>query len=112
MKDKLLIIDKFKRTILYIDKFLDNFPNRYMEIKWNISKYLDEVLECMYLANNDYDKDMNKNLCIIKIEMIDFYMMKSYKKGIISKKKYESISKHLIEIVKMIYGWKKISEES
>ena len=52
------------------------------------------------------------NLCIIKMNMVDFYMMKSYKKGIISKKKYESISKHLIEIVKMIYGWKKVSEES
>ena len=38
--------------------------------------------------------------------------LKSYKKCIISKKKYESISKHLIEILKMIYGWKKVDEEN
>ena len=111
MNDRLLIIDKFKRTIIYIDKTLGNFPNRYMELKWNICKYLDEILECMYMANNDYNSIMNKNLCIIKLQMVDFYLMKSYKKCIISKKKYESISKHLIEILKMIYGWKKVDEE-
>ena len=33
MKDKLLIITKLKRTIEYIDKSLDNYPHKHIELK-------------------------------------------------------------------------------
>ena len=112
MKDKLLIIDKLKRTIIYIDKTLDNFPHRNIELKQNINRALYEMLECTYLANNGFEKERNKNQAIIKLQMIDFYLMLSFKKNIISKKKYESIAKHLLEIRKMLFGWLETSEES
>ena len=33
MDDKLQIITKMKRTIEYIDKSLDNYPHRHIELK-------------------------------------------------------------------------------
>lgn len=105
MKDKLLIIDKLKRTIIYIDKMLDNYPHKNIELKENISNSLYEMLECIYLANNNVNKNDNKTKSIVKLQLIDFYLMISYKKDIISKKKYESIGKHLLELKKMITAW-------
>ena len=42
--------------------------------------------------------------------MIDYYLKLSYKKDIISKKYYVSISKHLIDINKLLIGWKAYEE--
>ena len=69
------------------------------------------MLEYVYLANSGYDKERNRNLSIIKLQMVDFYLMLSYKKNLIGKKKFEGIIKHLEEIYKMLYGWKNYNEE-
>lgn len=37
--------------------------------------------------------------------MLDYYLKLSYKKEIISRRKYEVISNYLLEIVKMMIGW-------
>lgn len=110
MNDKLLIITKIKRTIEYIDKSLENYPHKYMEIKRKLIDNLFELLEYSYMANNDLDRYDNQSICIVKVEMIDYYLKLSYKKDIISKKKYESISKHLIELSKMLFSWRSYEE--
>ena len=110
--DRLLIAVRLKKTIIYLENILENFPHKYIEIRTNISKTLYEILECIYLANNGFEKEKNKNLSIIKLQMIDFYLMLSYKKNLIGKKKFEGISKHLEEIAKMLYSWKNYNEES
>lgn len=112
MDDKLQIITKMKRTIEYIDKSLDNYPHRHIELKNKIRNSLDDMLEYCYIANQGYEKEMYQKLSLVKIEMVDYYLKTSYKKELISKKKYESISKHLLEINKMICGWIKNNEES
>ena len=84
--DRLLIAVRLKKTIIYIENILENFPHKYIEIKAHISNSLYEMLEFVYLANSGYDKDKNKNLSIVKLQMIDFYLVLSYKKNIISKK--------------------------
>ena len=43
--------------------------------------------------------------------MVDYYLKLSYKEEIISKKKYESISKHLLEINLMIRSWMEKNEK-
>lgn len=106
MKDKLLIITRIKKTIEYVSKQLDNFPKKEIELKKHIIDDLFFVLECCYLANNDYEKDANQNYAMVKISMIDYYFKISYKKDLISKKRYETLSKHLLEINKMISAWK------
>ena len=111
MKDKFLIIDKLKRTIIYIDKILDNFPRRSIELRLNINNSLYDMLDLLYLANNNIEKSKNSVKAIVKLQLVDFYLMITYKKDVISKKKYESISKHLLELKKMITVWSK-NEES
>jgi len=112
MKDKLLIVDKIKKTIIYIDSMLDNYPHRYIELRSNINNSLYELLNNVYLANDKVDDLNNKKRSIINIKIIDFYLMLSYKKKLISKKKYENLSKHLLEIKNMIYGWIGYNEEN
>ena len=101
--EKFLVIDKVKKTIVYINSILDNFPKKHIELKTNISECLFSLLECIYLANIDREK--NKRKCIVKLELIDFYILLMFRNMIISKKKYEGISKHLLEIKKLLYGW-------
>ena len=110
MSDKLLIITKLKRTIEYIDKSLDNYPHKYIELKKRLIDCLFDMLEHCYLANINIDRYNNKCICIVKLEMIDYYLKLSYKKDIISKKKYEGICKHLIEIKKMLFSWRNYEE--
>ena len=69
----------------------------------SVSSANDECVEC-------WDRNNNKGKCIVKLEMIDYYLKLSYKKDIISKKKFESISNYLLEIKKMLFGWKNYEE--
>ncbi len=110
MNDKLLIITKLKKTIEYVDKHLDNFPHKHIELKIRIIDALYELLESAYFANIVEDRYDKQSYCIVKIQMIDYYLKRSYKKEIISKKTYESLSKHLLEINKMLYSWRDYEE--
>lgn len=106
MKDNLLIITRIKKTIEYVNKTLNNFPNKDIELKRHIIDDLFMMLEYCYLANNDYEKSKYQTYAMVKISLIDYYLKLSYKKSLISKKQYETLSKHLLEINKMIRAWK------
>lgn len=107
MKDKLMIASKFKKTIEYIIKTVDNYPHKYIEIKTRIINTCFDILEYIYISNMDHD---SKKYIIPKIKMLDYYLKFSYKLEIISKRKYEVCSNYLLEITKMVMGW--IHEES
>jgi len=68
MNDKLLIITKLKKTIEYIDKILDNYPHKYIELKQRLIDSLFDLLEIAYLANNNIERDNNKGKCIVKLK--------------------------------------------
>lgn len=106
MKDNLLIITRIKKTIEYVNKTLSNFPKKDIELKKHIIDDLFAMLEYCYLANNDYEKAKYQTYTIVKISLVDYYLKLSYKKELISKKTYEMLSKHLLEINKMIRAWK------
>ena len=57
-------------------------------------------------------KEKNQIICLSKLSMLDYYLKLSYKEQIISKKKYESISKHLLEIKLMLRSWIESNEKS
>ena len=48
---------------------------------------------------------------IVKIYLVDYYLKLSYKNDLMSKRKYEMLSKKLFEINKMIRAWMNNSEE-
>lgn len=111
-EDKLLIITKIKKTYEYINKSLDNYPHKYINIKNHIEDTLFSMLEICYQANYNLDKHNNQLLCLSELSMLDYFIKISYKNDLISKKKFESISKHLLEIHKMIRKWNTLDEES
>ena len=104
-EDKLLIITKFKKTYEYILKSLDNFPHKNIELKQHINNTVLDIIELCYYANNGYDVERNKIMALSKLSMADYYLKLSFKYDIISKKKYESIAKHLLEIKLMLKSW-------
>ena len=110
--DRLLIAVRLKKSIIYIEGILENFPHKYIEIRQNINKGMYEMLEHVYLANNGFEKEKNQALCIVKLQLVDFYLMLAYKKELIGKKKFTGIAKHLDELEKMLYGWKNSNEET
>lgn len=111
-EDKLLIITKLKKTYEYILKSLENYPHKHLELKRHIDNTILEMIELCYIANNGYDKEKNQIICLSKLSMLDYYLKLSYKEEIISKKKYEGISKHLLEINLMLKSWMKLNEKS
>lgn len=109
MKDKLLIITKIKKTIIYLDKIVINFPNKERVLKDKLIESLYDLLYLSYKANITQNKYYKQEL-LIKIRLIDFYLSISLDKNYISYKKYTQIVNHLIELIKMIHGW--INEKS
>lgn len=104
MNDKLLIITKIKKTIIYLDKIVLNFPNKERILKDKLIESLYDLLYLSYKANITKNKYYKQEI-LIKIKLIDFYLNISLDKKYISYKKYIKIVNHLIEITKMIHGW-------
>ena len=104
MKDKLLIIDKIKKTITYIENSIYNYPHKYIVLKNNISTTLYDILELSYKANIYQDVNYMKDL-IIKIRILEYYIKKSNDLKLISYKKFYNIGSFLLEIIKMTNAW-------
>jgi len=105
LKDNLLIITKIKRFIETFDTLLNNYPKVEKVLKNNLEKELYLLLEISYMANISINKLIYQQKLLVRIKLIDYYCYCSFKKGIISYKKYTSIVTKLIEIQKMLYGW-------
>ncbi len=107
MKDNLIIISNMKKTILYLDKVVKNFPNNERILKDKICNSMYEILECMYMANevSNYNRILYQKKIISKIKMIDFYLKISLDKKYISYKRYQKVCNHLFDNLKLIYGW-------
>ena len=107
MNDRLLLAKKCKKTIEYILNTCENYPHKYLELKNRIVNTSFDILENIYISNLE---SSNKKNIIPKIKMLDYYLKLSYKKDIITKRKYEVTSSYLLELTKIIIGW--INEES
>lgn len=105
MIDNLIIAKDMKKTILYLEKVLENFPNSEKCLRDNIISTNYEILELIYLTNELKDKESNQKKIIAKIKMLDFYLKISMEKGYISYKKYTQTGNFLIEIIKKIRCW-------
>lgn len=106
MVDNFKIITNFKKTILYLDKIIINFPNNEKVLKDKISHTMYDILELTYMASEYKEKRKEYQIkIIVKIKMIDFYLKISNDKNYISYKKYQKVSNHLLEFLKQIYGW-------
>lgn len=106
--EKFLIVKNIKKFILGIEIILVNFPKKEYINKDLIYKDSLKVLELVYIANNLDDLEKKKNIQIkilSKINMLDFYIERAYKKKYISERQCLNKINELEEINKMIYSW-------
>lgn len=100
------IILRLKKTIVYVDKVLENFPKNEYILKKRIINCMYDILELSFDAYIDKE---NKNKIIqkilTKIKMLDFYLKNSFDKEAISHKNIKNISINLREITSMYYAW-------
>lgn len=107
MTDNLLLAKQIKKTILYIDKIIINYPKVEQVLINNIRDKSYELLELVYLANESINRKTYQKKAIVNLKLIDFYFKISVNKGCISYKKYEKIGTYLIDIVKQLRSWMK-----
>lgn len=112
---ELLIITNIKKTYLYFDKLLINFPTRELEIKTKIKDLTYNLLELSYKANNENRNEKRlyfQNEMLTKIKLLDFMVNVSYEKQAITKKQLMTIGKHLTNINILIRAWIKSDEKN
>lgn len=104
--DNSKIILRLKKTIIYTEKVLENFPRKDIILK---NKIIDIFYNILELTHEIYIDSENKNKIIkkilIKIRMLDFYLQISLEKESISRKNVKNISLNLRDITSMYYAW-------
>lgn len=107
MKDNFKLISDIKKTIVYLDKVVINFPNNERVLKDKIMSSIYDVLELIYMANeiDNTSRIMYQKKIVSKMKMIDFYVKVSFDKKYISYKKYTKVCSHLLDNLRLIYGW-------
>lgn len=109
-KEKIQVIEFIRQFILTIDKELDNFPKKDIELKNRIRNSSYDLLELAYAANttkNNEKKQEILEIIITKIKVIDFLLNLCYDKEIINHKKYIKLGEKMNDIVKYTIGWTK-----
>ncbi len=113
-EEKFKVINFIRELIVYVDKYLTNFPKKEIEIKNRIRNESFDLLELSYKAN--ITSDNNKKILLLediiaKIKVIDFLLNLCYDKQIINNKRYIKFGEKLDDILKYTLGWKKQFKE-
>lgn len=109
-EEKFKVINFIRQLILVIDKELENFPKKDLEIKNRIRTSTYDLLEIAYEANSTKNlgyKEELLNKIMAKVKIIDFLINLSYDKELITNKKYLKIAARLDDIAKYTSGWMK-----
>lgn len=106
--EKFKIIQFIRELIIIIDKELDNFPKKDIELKKRIRNLSFDILELTYEANSIYNLEKRKEFVQMvfgKIKLLDFLLNMCYDKMIITKKKYYKFGEKMDDIIKYCTGW-------
>lgn len=101
------LLSKSELTFDYINKQLINYPKVETILKNNIEKTMYCIIEAIFsykIENSSRIKLKHLKTIVIQLSMLDYYMRVSYKKKIISVKKFQSIARYLQEIKLIAYG--------
>lgn len=109
-EEKFKIIQFIRELIIKVDKELDNFPKKDIEIKNRIRNCSYNILELAYKANvitkKERKQEFLENL-FAEIKILDFLLNLCYDKQIITQKKYYKFGEKINDIVKYSTGWLK-----
>lgn len=106
--EKFKILQFIRELILMIDKEMDNYPKKDIELKNRIRMNSFDILEIAYEANTIEDIEKKKELlykAVAKIKIVDFLLNLSYDKQLISQKRYYKFGNKMDDIVKYMTGW-------
>lgn len=106
--EKFKIIQFIRELVILIDKDMDNFPKKDIELKNRIRMNSYDVLEIAYEANVEENIEYKKRLLnkvLAKIKIVDFLLNLAYEKEIITAKKYYKFGNKMDDIIKYTTGW-------
>ena len=107
-EEKFKVINFIRELVIYIDKYLDNFPKKDIEIKNRIRNISYDLLELAYKANITKENKIEYiNDIIAKIKVLGFLLNLCYDKEIINMKRYTKFGEKLDDILKYSIGWQK-----
>ena len=107
-EQKFKIIQFIRELILTVDKELDNFPKKDIELKNRIRNLSYDILELAYEANavTKVERKIEYvEMSFGKIKILDFLLNMCYDKMIITKKKYLKFGEKMDNIIKYCTGW-------
>lgn len=102
--DNLIIARTARKTLRFIEKNTENFPNKYYVLKTRIIESCYNILEWIYRANIMQDISSKKEI-VVQIQMLNFYLEEAKRKNILTNKKFLKYSEYLIELDKMTRSW-------
>lgn len=114
-EEKFKVIQFIRELIIYIDKNLDNFPKKDIELKNRLRNNSYDLLEMAYLANTVKKEETKRELLekiIAKVKVIDFLLNICYEKEIINSKKYMKFGNKMDDILKYTLGWLKMLDNN
>ena len=106
--EKFKVIQFIRELLILIDKQMDNYPNKDIELKNRIRTNSYDLLEITYEANSIQDVEVKKKLlnrALAKIKVIDFLLNLSFDKQIINQKRYYKFGNKIDDVTKYIIGW-------
>ena len=106
--DKFKVIQYTRELLLMIDKEMENFPKKDIELKNRIRNNTYDILELNYEANSTQDvvlKTKLLNKVFAKLKIIDFLLNLSLDKKIITQKKYYKLADKIDDVLKYETGW-------
>ena len=104
------ILQFIREWFVAIEKELDNFPTKDIELNKKIREDSLDILELSYLANTTLDVNVKKDTItriIAKVKVIDFLINVAYDKKAIGEKKYYKLGLRLGDIAKYSNAWLK-----
>ena len=107
-EEKFRIIQFIRELIINIDKNLDNFPKKDIELKNRLRNNSYDLLEFAYLANTTKSLEVKQEILekiIAKVKIIDFLLNLCYEKEIINSKRYIKFGSKMDDILKYTLGW-------
>lgn len=113
-EEKFRVIQFIRELIIYIDKNLENFPKKDIELKNRLRSNSYDLLEIAYLANTTKKQEKKQELLeemISKVKIIDFLLNLCYEKEIINAKRYTKFGNRIDDILKYTLGWLKTIEK-
>ena len=107
MNNNFNLLNKMKKTNLYIESLIKNFQKKEFVLKNNLEKSMFKTIELIFTYNvqatfrlkEKYLKDL-----MVELSMLNYYIELAYEQKYISKHQRDVVGRYLIEIRKMVFG--------